>query len=1112
MRGVRSARSKHRVTYLNRYIKLHHTMQKSFLKSLAIAVLTGFALTLSPSALAQLVSSGLTGSIRGSDGSPVAGATVTAVYTPTNATFTALTSAAGRFNFRGLPVGGPYTISASATGYAEGKIEDITSALGTDVEVNLTLKSDVLQLEKLVVGGDQSDLNAAATGAGITISGDEIGAKPTSERSLADMISKSSLVTLRDTFGDREESQITAVGQNNRFNSIQIDGSRINDMFGLNATGLASFFNPLSLDTIEQLAVAVSPYDVRQAGFTGASINAVTKSGTNKFKGSVYFYYRGDELSGVQLQGYNPRDEVENNPRKLVLPRLDRQTYGATLGGPIIKDKLFFFVNYEKFESVSAGRDAVFENPANEQQILDRLAQYATAAGKTIDWGKPVTEQTSNVASDEKISAKLDWQINANHRATVRYTTTEGEIPQFGVYASGTVNLNGAGSSPTGGLINTSDGHFYSQTRKEKTIAGQVNSQWTPNFKTEIRYSTTTQDQLTPLKTVGPAVQINGVPGTLTNGTPTTGTYVVGTEQFRMGNEIAVDSTQMGATGDYFWKDFVFTGGFEREQTDFYNLFRQGSFGMVHFSSLANFLTGDVARITRNVYDPNVRNVADISDLATTGVFAQARWDVNSRLNLTGGLRYEFVESSTPQLNPAFQAATGFRNDGTPDGTSAISPRIGFNLALDDNRTTQIRGGIGHFFGRAPWVIFSNSYGQTGVGSGSLDSAQGQLPTSFTAFLAQFDPANPIGTYTDNPSIRREVNWVDDGTELPQSWRGNLAIERKLTFLDSVVTAELVHSIVDQAIFVTNENLRPTSVGADGRQRFAGNPGTQANAKFAGYTALIRVSNTSVGESTYFSVQWSRPLKNKWGFDLSYTRGRSTEAQSVGQTTAGGQWFRNATFNQNTVEEGRSDFEIKDRIQLNLIRQFEFIKGYRTTASLAYEGRSGNPVSWVFGGDLNGDGVSFNDRVAIPTDASDSRFDFSGMTTTQRDNFFAFIKSVGLDKYAGGIAPKNSDREPWVNRLDLKLIQDIPIRGSFRAQLFFDFINLGAFISPSTFGYYELAPNLSNGVFRTLTLTNATSYNANGQIRPTFTGTPQAVRVDNGMSRWRIQLGAKLLF
>ncbi len=1083
-------------------------MQKLFTKSALLAVFTIIAVALSPTALAQLVTSGMTGLVRGTDGKLLAGATVRATYTPTNATFTAITNEQGRFNFRGLPVGGPFTIAATASGYGAEQAPEIYTTLGTDVDVVVTMKSEVVVMEKFVASASRSDLDSSATGSGLTLSNERISNKPTSERSLADMISASPLVAMRDMFGDREEAQLTAVGQNNRYNSIQIDGSRINDMFGLNATGLASFFNPLSLDTIEQLAVQISPYDVRQAGFTGASINAVTKSGTNTFKGSAYTYFRGDHLLGFRLQGYNPRENELTGAR--VIPRLERTTWGATLGGPIWKDHIFFFANYEKFESTSAGRDPRF-TPANEQQILQRLQQISQAAGRSITWGNPVTEQTSNTSNDEKKSAKIDWNINADHRLTVRYTTTEGEVPQFGNFANSSLTLNAV----SGGILASPDGHFYSQTRKEKTIAGQFASQWTPSLKTEIKYSSTKQDQLTPLSTVAPQILITGVSGTdrLNNTSVTNGAYTAGTEQFRQGNVIKVDSKQMTATGDYLWRNFVFTGGYEREQSDFYNLFRNGSYGLVAYRNVADFLADTNAAITRNVYDPNVRNVADVANMATNGIFAQARWDYSNRLTLTGGLRFEFVESATPPLNRAFQAATGFRNDGNLDGTHSLSPRLGFNLALDDERRTQVRGGFGHFFGRAPWVIFSNSWNAPGVGGFTLDSATGQLPTNLTTYLRNnFDPANPIGTGTDNPTLRREVDWVDDGTELPQSWRGNLAVERKMPFFDSLLTLEVVHTIVDKAIFVTNENLRPTTIGADGRQRFAGNPTTAANAKFPSYTSMIRVQNTSVGESTYFSLQWSRPIRNKWGFDFAYTHGQSTEAQSVGQTTAGGQWFRNAIFNQNTVEKGTADFEIKHRIQIGLTRQFELVKKWRTTATLYYDGRSGNPYSWVFGGDLNGDGVTFNDRVAVPGGINDPRFDFSQMPAAQRDAFLAYASSSELAKYAGDIVPKNAFTEPWVNRLDLKLQQAIPIYGRARLSLFFDFINLGSFVSKKFFGYTELSPFLSNGVFRTKTLTNATAYGPDGRIRPTFTTQPTGFNIDNGMSRWRIQLGAKLEF
>ncbi len=1086
-------------------------MQKLFIKSFILSAVTALAVIFSPNAHAQLVSSGMSGTIRNADGQALSGVAVTAVHTPTNATFTATTNESGRYNFRGLPVGGPYTVTAK-TSDAEAASNDVITELGNDIEVNLTVKSEVLQLEKFVTTGAANDLDAASSGSGIVLSNERLAAKPTSERSFADLISASPLVTLRSTFGDREESQITAVGQNNRFNSIMIDGSRTNDVFGLNGTGLAAFFNPLSIDTIEQLSVQISPYDLRLSGFTGATINAVTKSGTNEFHGSAYYYFRGDQLGGIALQGNNSREETLTGAK--VSPKLERRTIGATLGGPIIRNKLFFFLNYEDFKSISAGRDPRFSTPS-EAAILARFAQYSSAAGKTIDWGQPVTAATSNTLTDEKILAKVDWNINSDHRLSARYSKTEGLVPQFGNFASGTSSNAGI----TGGGVSTSsDGHFYDQTRVGESYNFQLFSQWSPDFKTEVKYTTSTDDQLTPVKTVAPMTYVFGVSGTdlLNNSAVTNGSYIVGTEQFRQGNVINVESQQMTALGDYFWKDFVFTAGIEREQSSFFNLFRQGSYGLVGFRNMTDFQNDTNVVITRNYIDPAVRPMADISEFASTGIFAQAKWVASPRLNFNFGVRFEMAESGiTPALNQAFLTATGFRNDGSLDGVQTISPRVGFNYSLDEERKTQLRGGVGHFLGRSPWVFFSNSFGNTGVGTFSRSStdAVNPLPSSYTAYLRDhFDPANPIGTGTDNPTLRREVDFNDDGLNLPSVWRGNLAVDHKLSFLDSVVSVELVHSVVDTALRTTNENLKKTTIGADGRQRFAGVPSTLANALYPAYTFMYRVSNASVGKSTYFSVSWDRPIKNKWGFNLAYTRGRATEAQANGQTTAGGQFNRNVIFNQNTVEVGTADFQIKDRVQLSLSRQFELFKGYKTLTSLYYEGRSGNPYSWVFGSDLNGDGVSFNDTVAVPTDANDPRFDFSGMTTTQRDAFFAYLNKSGLSQYAGGIAPKNAFVEPWVNRLDLKFVQNIPIKGYAKVQLFFDFINFGAFISKKTFGFTEISPFLSNDVFRTRTLTTTTAYTTGGLIRPTYTSDPVGFNIDNGMSRWRIQLGAKVQF
>lgn len=1086
-------------------------MKISFIRTMVLSALTALTVALSPQALAQVTTSGMTGVVRGDDGQGVAGASVKAVYGPTNATFTATTNAEGRYFFRGLPPGGPFTVTATADGTTGAPVEGVVTQLGSDIDVNLLISSNVVQLEKFVVSSSRDALDSGATGSGSVLDSARLAVKPTSERSLADMVSANPLVTLRSTFGDREESQITAVGQNNRYNSWQIDGSRINDQFGLNGTGLASFFNPLSLDTIEQLAVSISPYDVRQSGFTGASINAVTKSGTNKFHGSAYYIFRGDEYLGVQLHGKNEREGAISGTT--VIPKLERRTYGFTLGGPIIKDKLFFFGSYENFKSISAGRDRRFETP-QEAQILARLQKYSTDAGKTIDWGNPVTDATTNTSTDKKYLGKIDWQINDQHRLSGRYTQTKGEVPQFGNFAGTTANLNGV----TGGISTAVDGHFYSQRRKEETFAGQLVSQWTPSFKTELKYSETTQDQLTPLNTVAPMILITGLTGVdQTNGqTVTNGSYWAGTEQFRHGNQINVDQKQMSATADYVWNNFVFSGGFEREENDFFNLFRQSSFGLVAFRSLNDFLNDTNAVMQRNVFDPNVRDVADISEFTTNGLFAQARWDVNPRFNLLFGARYEFMESNIrPALNQSFLSATGFRNDGTVDGVTAFSPRVGFNLQLDRDRKTQLRGGFGHFLGRAPWVFFSNSFNATGVGSFTQfnTGTAPAIPAKFGDFLKnQFDPANPIGTapVVAGAVTRAEVDFADNNIDLPQVWRGNLALEHKLPFLNSGITLEIVHTINDQQLFITNENLRPTSVGADGRQRFAGNPQTAANAKFGAFTDIFHVSNSGVGKSTFVTLQWDRPIRDNWGFNFSYTRGNSTEGQAIGQTTASGQWQRNVVFNQGQVEKGTSDFEIKDRIQLTLSRNFEFIKGFKTRTSLYYEGRTGNPYSWIYSSDLNGDGRTDNDILAVPSGPDDPRFDFSGLTSAQRDAYFAFLDSSGLSQYAGGIAPKNGFTEPWFNKLDIRLQQEVPIRGPAKLVLGMDWVNFGSFLSKKTFNFTEISPRLSNDVFRRRSLSSAT-FGTDGRIRP-GAAAPQNFQIDNGMSRWRIQFTARLEF
>lgn len=1081
----------------------------SFFKCLwGIFATLSFALTLH----AQVVTSGISGLVRDQGGKAVAGAEVIAVHVPTGTKYSAISSESGRYNFRSLIVGGPYTVSASASGFKPLEKPDVQTQLGADLEVSLTLeRTEIVTLEKFVVRGVANELDSSATGAGSLLNSERLTNKPTTQRSLADLISASPFVTLRSLSGDREEAQITALGQNNRYNSIQIDGSRINDQFGLNGTGLASFYNPLSLDTIEQLSVQVSPYDVRQAGFTGASINAVTKRGTNEFHGTVYYYFSGDHLMGLQTQGEEVNTRITTGVK--LVPKLERTTYGATLGGPILHDRLFFFVNYEKFERIAPpSSTSLFSvNATQLAAVKGAFSKYNADSGQKIAWGD-LGGTASNVSNDKKYLAKIDWNIMSGQRLSVRYSQTEGLVPQFGSFTLTSLTQTSTATPLSANAVTAFDSNFYSQVRKEKNFTAQLFSRWSPSFQTELKFGTVQQDQATPLNVTAPEVDIFGFTGvSRTGATVNTGAIVAGTDLFRQGNAISVDSKQFSATGDYFYKNFVFSGGVEREENEFYNLFRQSSYGQIIFASVADFVADIPARITRNVYDPTKRPAADLSDFATNGVFGQVKWNISPRLSLLAGLRYEFSETKkTPAFNQPLFAASGFRNTGTLDGQSYVSPRVSFNYAVDENRIMQLRGGAGHFVGRAPWVFFSNSYNAIGVGSFTVAN-NGAAAGTFTNFLrTQFDVANPIAVGVDNPTLRREVDFADPGIKLPAVWRGNVAIDRKMGFLDSNVSIEAIYTRVDQALFITNENINPTTKGADGRQRFAGNPSALASARYPAFTDLYRISNVRAGESGYVTLSWNRPMKNRWAFDMSYTRGHSTEAQAVGQTTASGQWQRNVIFNQAAVENGRSDFEIRDRIVLSGSRQFEWIKNWKTTVSLNYEGRTGNPFSWIYSNDLNNDGTS-NDTVAVPSGLGDARFDFSGLSAADQRKYIDFIQSSGLSKYAGGVAPKNAFTQPWVNKLDLHVAQIVPLHfKTAQLEVFFDWTNFGSFLSRRLFNYYEEAFRQTNDVFRRQFI-GAAAYNASGQIRPT-TIVPDGFTYDNGQSRWRIQFGARLKF
>lgn len=1089
------------------------------------------------SARAQVVASGMTGTVTDADGKPIAGAIVTAVHTPTNTTFTATTGANGRFGMRGMPVGGPYTVTANSGTLEIQPLESVETALGEDTDVLLVAKSDVVQLERLVATASRTDLDANATGASSVLSNRRISVQPTVARSFADLMKTNPFVSLR------AGEQATALGVNSRYNSIMLDGAKINDSFGLNSSGLFSLRNPFSYDAIEAVNISLTPYDVRQSGSAGLTMNVISKRGTNEFHGSVYDIFTDSNWQGKDISG------TIAGKRGV----LKERTYGFTFGGPILKDRLFFFLNFEKFIRDSAPANAGFVPSPNFLAAVNARIDQLSGSPDMGTFGAASTSRLS----DTKRLAKVDWNITDNHRLSVRYSDTVGGQPNFGSFNANSfsqpLTITGQPSSFSNRTTSLSSS-FFTLDVKEHVWAAQLFNDWTSDLKSQFNYSYTKQDSVRATPVIFPEVRIfNQTPTDGNVGIPLSSAFRFGTETSSMGNELHIKTQTLGGSGDYRWRNFTFTVGGDAERSEYLNVFRQGSYGIFDYNNLTDFQADRPFAFERAVVQSGFPT-ADISKYQQTGAFAQVKWEPTARLNATLGMRVDYLGSPiAPPENVPFKNAFGITNTGTIDGTTAPAPRFGFNYSLDSKRMTQVRGGIGVFLGRNPWVWISNSYGNTGVGRFNVTrfvpSVTGTPPADFPnpnnytgPTLAQylngtfaadsdpaykFDPKSPIGA-TNKSGTASSINLIKPGMNLPMIQRGNIAIDRKLPFLDAVVSVEYIDTEQLSALFVDNMNLKPTTKGLDGRQRFAGSS-SGANAINPAFANVIRTRSIHEGKSQYTAISIDRPMKNGWAYSAAYTRGHATEAQTLNSSTANSQWQFNPVFNQNQVEVARSDYEIRDRLQLMVSREFRFKRDLVTTVSLYYEGRSGMPYSMVYANDLNNDGFTGNDLIAVPTGATDSRFDFTGMTTAEQNAYFAFINKSGLSRFAGGYAPRNAMLTAWQNRLDLHVEQQLPSVKGVRLTLFADFLNFGSWASRKLFNYVYLLDTSATNGGQTRSL-GAATYTADGKVKPTyrngsttitgldgngelmFVSTSSQIIPNNGESRWKIQAGASLKF
>ncbi len=1061
------------------------------LYALAMLLLTTLA------APAQVITtSSLTGTVVGGAEAPVAGATLTIVHEPTRAVATTVSRADGSFAVRGLRPGGPYTVTGAVAGRPNAEVREVYLDLDRGADISLRLPDEeVVVLAAFVVTESAIGrlFDPSQTGSGSYLTSEAIGNLPSGDRSINALARLDPRITYNR---DPQDRAISVSGVNNRYNRIQVDGVSASDPFGLNGNNTAAERNVIPLDSVEALTVDLAPYNTRNGGFVGAQINAVTKSGTNEFKGSAYYTYRSRtlDLFGTDLDLVGTKQDDKSYP----LSQFKEQTYGLTLGGPIVPKTLFFYVAYEK-----VNEDRIPPSPT-ALPALDTLKQiYDHAKVLGFDPGS-FAPPDSNKLKDDNLLAKIDWQINGNHRATFRYNTVESSRPTF-------PGMGGSGSAQNN---LSSDSAWYNQDVENTSAIAQLISRWSDSFDTEISLSRSEYHSEPKNNTTQPYVQVRNVP---VPGSTYTSYLSFGTEYSRHFNVLDTESDSAELFASYKLADrHTLQFGLQYDDTDVFNAYVQYRYGYYVYNSVEDFMkagAGGTKLPSGNAYQYNafvdgVDPAATFSE-ANLGLFVNDRWRLRDNLTIDLGLRLDtpLLPDAVP-FNQLFLDTYGMRNDYTYDGDKIVQPRVGFNWQPESSRRTTVRGGIGLFYGRMPRVWMSNSYSNTGLNYASYFSST-TPPIS----------ADPEKQPTVGTAPAQTVAFMDKNFQLPSRWKSNLAFERELPFWDLKLTAELEYSWVDADVFYENINIQQTSTGPDGRVLYwgkyaASSSGTQlVSSKFT--NRIMKLTNTDKGSSTVGMVSIERPRKDDgWSWKASYVRTDADEVLYATSSVAASNWNNRSIFNANDQDVHTAELEIRDRFLLNLSKDFTLFGKNRTTVSLLYDGHSGLPFSFTYTGDANGDGQTGNDLLYVPVrgDTSVARF----ATTADAESFFKIVDRFGLKE--GSVVKTSGQRYPWVNQFDLSFKQDIKLPAwRHKVALCLDILNVGNLLN-SEWGvihgsnqFYVKRENVAtvayDGVAKQYVYSKVNSGLVENQFNPAV-----GARGEPAASRWSVLLSARYEF
>ncbi|NRA29935.1 MAG: TonB-dependent receptor [Parvularculaceae bacterium] len=1011
------------------------------------AAALAIAASLTPAAHAQFTSSDISGRVVDANGNPVAGATVLITDERTGRVKRATTSSNGAFFESGLAVGGPYTISAETpTGPARREGVNLRPSSNSITLFGETEDTVVVR----AIGGNRLDLN---NGVGSSFTADDIASTPTVQRDLIATLNRDPLAQ------SGGEGNLSVAGSNPRFNGLSINGALLQDDFGLSSSTYPTNRSPINLDAVESASLVAADYTVFASGFTGGLVNVVTKTGTNEFEGSAFYYTRNENWVGNRVNG----------DTNISQPAFDEEEFGFTFGGPILKDKLFFFVSYDEFESAS-GRNFQDEDRQDgvTQAFFDGINQLVIDTYGIDMGGRPGTVAAPQTS--ERLLGTLSWNISDEHRANFTYQSTE-----------------------ENGLQSISNNEFssawYNVPQEVEVYTAELFSDWTPNLSTQVRlnYKDNVRGQICGNPGVG-EIEIQLTPNELI-GTPLEGTLdtseiapdeefqVTGAcDRFRHANAFEDERLQFLARADYSWEDHNFSVAVEYENYDLFNLFVQRSNGEFIFDGYDNLVNG-VADVRYNNSPTNDANDAAAEwGFSKWSFLAQDQWRLLDNLTVNYGIRYErYAQDDEPIDSPTFQSEYGFSSAQNLDGLDIWQPRVGFEY--EPFERTKITGGFGLFSGGNPQVWVSNAF--QGLAANVRDTVSGVDPNVVPQSLQDELAMVSIDTFVP-------IDVISPDFEIPSDWKGSLRVDQEFDIDfnkfglpldlgdDYKFTFQYIRTETNNGFLWRNlaqldlAATQPTGVAPDGRPIYA-------DLDDLGISNVVALDNFDEGYSNVFTVALSKKFENGFSFDLSYAN-QDINSVTPGTSSRGvSNWRAIVDSDRNFPGEGTSNFQVEHAFKIFLDYQKEIFGDLKTQVTLFGDIQSGDTFSYTFNVDRDnalfgraGDGENpfDNDLLYVPNYANGS-FNDPAVVFASGFPLGEFAQFVGERGMAPGIQPRGGDEGPWNQFWDLHFEQELPFANLFtsrfegnKLKFVLDIENIGNMINDD-WGTFKRSPGFN---------------------------------------------------